>query len=176
MPCGYCGRSNNGKCDTSSKITARKTEIICGCAYKVAFKYGYAGKGSDTTPCRNVPVICPLCPMLPNPPTAARPAIWRYNMEEHIRTYHPEYASPTNPIGLKLSQAAWNAVRININEEHSARIPSNRIPPPFTAIEEDEYDIEMHRPRAPFAGQKRRGNAASNNESNSSSKKSRCVG
>lgn len=40
-------------------------------------------ESSESSPCSNVPLKCPLCP-----PKDA-PAVWRYNLEYHIRQAHP---------------------------------------------------------------------------------------
>lgn len=38
-------------------------------------------KSSDVSPCTNIPIICPLCP-------AASDAVWKYNLEAHLKTVH----------------------------------------------------------------------------------------
>jgi hypothetical protein len=48
-----------------------------GCAVKVNFTYSIASESSASSPCSNVPIICPLCSKL-------APAIWRYNLSYHF--------------------------------------------------------------------------------------------
>ena len=44
-----------------------------GCLMKVKYSYGTAAKSSPSSPCSNVPIHCPICPI-------SDPAIWRYFM------------------------------------------------------------------------------------------------
>jgi hypothetical protein len=93
-------------------------------------------KSSEASPCTNTPIICPLCP-------AASDAVWKYNLEVHLRTVHPtanifEYKSlyeigKSEWVALKkafLSKPRWTAKRIrdlghiNVSEAHSSRVAS----------------------------------------------------
>ncbi|KAH9946904.1 hypothetical protein B0H21DRAFT_883457 [Amylocystis lapponica] len=135
MPCGFCGRSNQADCAIHLKITARAVKIECNCKFNIPFKYGPANKGSDTTPCRNVPIICTLCPESSNK-SIPRPAVWRYNMVTHLQSVHPEYASPRQSGGLPLPFALWKELEISPKEEKALGIPDSLIPASFTAVEE----------------------------------------
>jgi hypothetical protein len=39
-------------------------------------------ESTPTSPCTNVPVICPLCPK-------TSPAVWKYNLKVHFKIKHP---------------------------------------------------------------------------------------
>lgn len=56
----------------------------CGNINALGFRYAVAAESTDTSPCSNVPIPCPLCP------AKLSPAVWRYNMEYHLRIAHPE--------------------------------------------------------------------------------------
>ena len=51
------------------------------CPNVTNFSYATAMISSESSPCSNVPVICPYCP-------DESPAIWRYNMRSHLKDRH----------------------------------------------------------------------------------------
>ncbi|KAJ7828318.1 hypothetical protein B0H13DRAFT_1554260, partial [Mycena leptocephala] len=117
-PCGFCGRSGRPECAITIKPKGQSFEINPNlkCRYVVSFQYQMANKGSATTPSRNVPVICHLCPTPPGRyPTY--PAVWQYNMGQHLRDIHPEYMSPLQPEGDLLPFKLWQSARIDKEEE-----------------------------------------------------------
>ncbi|KIJ08211.1 hypothetical protein PAXINDRAFT_56193, partial [Paxillus involutus ATCC 200175] len=60
-PCGYCSGPATGDCEPTIKETSKGITCIINCPRKETFQYGTATKGSNTNPCRNVPVLCRLC-------------------------------------------------------------------------------------------------------------------
>ncbi|KIJ04498.1 hypothetical protein PAXINDRAFT_30800, partial [Paxillus involutus ATCC 200175] len=60
-PCGYCGGPSTGDCEPTIKEMAKGLTCTINCPRKETLQYGTATKGSNTNPCRNVPVICRLC-------------------------------------------------------------------------------------------------------------------
>lgn len=52
-----------------------------GCTIQVNYSYAVASESSSSSPCSNVPIICPLCPK-------AAPAVWRYNLKFHLSSAH----------------------------------------------------------------------------------------
>ncbi|KAH9913947.1 hypothetical protein B0H21DRAFT_805153 [Amylocystis lapponica] len=137
MPCGFCGLSGIPECRVELSFTGTKKaiQIRSECAYACKVAYGWATKGTKAVPCRNVPIICTLCPHPSSRAgTGTLPAVWRYNMPEHIRIKHSEYASPGNPVGLSLPRPLWDDMEITQKEEAGLGIPSSSIPPPFAAI------------------------------------------
>ncbi|KAJ7154444.1 hypothetical protein C8R43DRAFT_885149 [Mycena crocata] len=130
-PCGFCGRSNQRECAITMKPKSDGFDIETRCRHQVSFHYKPANTGSTTTPSRNVPVICGLCPTPPGRyPTF--PAVWRYNMAQHLLDEHPEYASPYQPEGDPLPFKVWESARINQDEELALGVPAFLVPPPFT--------------------------------------------
>ncbi|KAJ7498345.1 hypothetical protein B0H11DRAFT_1642706, partial [Mycena galericulata] len=133
IPCGFCGRSGRPECQVFMKPNSKKNEIQTKCQYAVNFQYKTANEGNSKGACRNVPIICGLCP------TAQRkndvvPAVWRYNMAEHLKTQHPEYASPQQPEGLPLPYAIWKSSEITHEEEVSMGVKEFLIPRQFTQV------------------------------------------
>ncbi|KAJ7874305.1 hypothetical protein B0H14DRAFT_2343741 [Mycena olivaceomarginata] len=52
------------------------------CMFRINFQYGVAEcSSSPSSPCSNVPVICPLC-------GPQHPAVWKYSLEAHFRNVH----------------------------------------------------------------------------------------
>lgn len=87
-PCGLCLRPapmclfylKKGKgANASLKIDFTKSR---GCPNMLKYSYSVASKSTASSPCSNIPLPCPLCPN-------SDPAVWRYNMEEHICRVHP---------------------------------------------------------------------------------------
>ncbi|KAF8142253.1 hypothetical protein K438DRAFT_1439572, partial [Mycena galopus ATCC 62051] len=126
-PCGFCGRSGHAECAITLKPRAQGFDINTKCKYAVTFQYNTANKGSATTPSRNVPVICDLCPK-PDGRYPTHPAIWRYNMPQHLRDIHPEYASPLQPEGDPLPYKVWESTRVDKGEEMALGVPEFLIP------------------------------------------------
>jgi hypothetical protein len=79
-----------------------------GCPVKVSYSYNTAFQSKESSPCSNVPMLCPLCPK-------QAPAIWRYNLEQHFIEYHPsamkieEYRKlrTLDPIEIERVTAKW---------------------------------------------------------------------
>lgn len=85
QPCGLCLRSAPvclfivAKRDGHPNRINWKTSI--GCQNPVHFQYANAEKSTTASPCSNVPLNCPLCPL-------KSPAVWRYNLKYHIMDQH----------------------------------------------------------------------------------------
>ncbi|KAJ7669747.1 hypothetical protein B0H17DRAFT_893076, partial [Mycena rosella] len=124
MPCGFCGRSGRPECQIFMK--PNKTVSQTKCPYQTDFRYKTADTGTDKTACRNVPILCGLCP--PKNEHDWTPAVWRYNMAEHLRVYHSEYASPQQPEGLLLPFAVWEKIAITHKEEKAQGVLEFLIP------------------------------------------------
>ncbi|KAJ7198690.1 hypothetical protein C8J57DRAFT_1104960 [Mycena rebaudengoi] len=86
LPCGFCGESGHAECAVWVKIKSKSTSIETHCRLAAPIKYAYAERGSSTTPCRNVPIVCSLCPsqLTAGKPSGRQPAQWRYNMNAHL--------------------------------------------------------------------------------------------
>ncbi|KAK7059384.1 hypothetical protein R3P38DRAFT_2496197, partial [Favolaschia claudopus] len=133
LPCGFCGCSGRAECAVTVKPKGETFDVMTNCKYKPRrFQYRKANKGSATTPSRNIPIICQLCPT-PSGRYPEYPAVWRYNMPQHLRDIHPEYVSPLQPEGQPLLFKVWESMRIE-KEEIALGIPESLIPQPFTNI------------------------------------------
>ncbi|KAJ7759678.1 hypothetical protein B0H14DRAFT_2256511, partial [Mycena olivaceomarginata] len=118
LPCGFCSRSGHAKCQVFIKATSKKNEIQMKCLYAVKFQYKTADKGSAKGLCRNVLLICGLCPAAQKEHDWV-PAVWRYNMVQYLRVQHSEYASPQQPEGMLLSFAVWESMEVSPEEERA---------------------------------------------------------
>ncbi|TFK58748.1 hypothetical protein BDN72DRAFT_950059 [Pluteus cervinus] len=76
QPCGFCLRPG-------------VDHVRSSCPMLSKFSYAAAAKSSATSPSSNVPVKCPECP-------ESAPAVWKYNMFEHIKERH-SYLDISNP-------------------------------------------------------------------------------
>ncbi|KAH7918866.1 hypothetical protein BV22DRAFT_987033, partial [Leucogyrophana mollusca] len=127
-PCGFCGRSGRPECAVSIKILSRSMTISTNCVYQHPFRYGCANAGSDARPSCNVPVACGLC-RKPAKKTDTQPAIWWYNMIEHLKDVHNEYAYPGNIDGLPLPLDVWISTEITAEEQRKLGIPVEKMIP-----------------------------------------------
>jgi len=158
LPCGFCGSSGNPDCVIKLKKTKRVTEVIVDCPHKVPFKYGFAEKGSESCPCRNVPVICTLCTHRGRD-TDAKSAVWRYNMEQHLNLSHPEYAHPGKLLGLPLPSHMIRTVALTALEEKKSGVPACLSPETPSSSHIQANHESMHLPASTSSGQKRRADA-----------------
>jgi hypothetical protein len=140
-PCGFC-LSPGSLCSVRlKKGQGRKVGMQIDlqnsrCQYNNQVKLSLKtfSKSTSASPCTNVPIMCPLCPTTSD-------AVWKYNLESHLKTVHPtanisEYRtyyeiSKSEFVALKnafTSKPRWTAkrirslVNINISEAHSSRV------------------------------------------------------
>ncbi|KAJ3548106.1 hypothetical protein NMY22_g1393 [Coprinellus aureogranulatus] len=87
LPCGLCLLPPSlckyfvvrGK---GSKASMRVDHLrSSGCSRSVNYQYARAATSVKSAPCSNVPLRCPLCPK-------SEPAVWRYNLEQHLKFAH----------------------------------------------------------------------------------------
>ncbi|EIW78062.1 hypothetical protein CONPUDRAFT_92305 [Coniophora puteana RWD-64-598 SS2] len=57
------------------------------CPNPVYFSYHSAASSSESAPCTNVPVACPICSPT-NKLAVKNPAVWKYSMAAHLRIHH----------------------------------------------------------------------------------------
>ncbi|KAK7455836.1 hypothetical protein VKT23_010871 [Stygiomarasmius scandens] len=136
-PCAFCGHSGQAACKIYISWTGTQTRtyhIHSDCPFFAKIQYGRANKGSQNTPCRNVPIICDLCNH-PEPPrsTGQRPAVWRYNMIPHILLQHPEYRIPgDNDDGtIDLPRELAEQMTVPTEEQSRMGIPNHLSSPPL---------------------------------------------
>ncbi|KAJ7707891.1 hypothetical protein B0H16DRAFT_1393244 [Mycena metata] len=149
-PCGFCGRSGLAECAVMMKPKGDTFDVQTKCRYAVPFQYQPANKGSATTPSRNVPVICKLCPT-PVGRYPTYPGVWRYNMPQHLLEMHSEYASPLQPEGIPLPRVVWRSIEVDKTEEMALGVPEFLVPKPFkkfSAEPEEEGSRGRKRPSA----------------------------
>lgn len=82
--CGFCLRPSPTcviKLQRSNK-KFRIDMVHSTCIRLEKFSYARAAESTTSTPCTNVPLLCPLC--LQN-----KPAVWKYSFEAHLQTCHP---------------------------------------------------------------------------------------
>ncbi|THH18378.1 hypothetical protein EW146_g2586 [Bondarzewia mesenterica] len=135
MPCGFCGRStDNGRCTILLKKSNRAFTVISTCSTAHTFLYGPACKFLQSTPSTNIPIVCVLCH--PKPGSAAQPAVWKYNMLQHLPDHHPGHIpSDSGPGLLQVPADFIQRITITLEEERKIGIPLENIPPTlFSAL------------------------------------------
>jgi hypothetical protein len=128
--CGFCGRSDNPLCQQLllKEPTGRgATKILSSCPYFYPARYGSASKYSSARPSTNVPVICKICF-----PDSSRdfkqpcPAIWKYEMDAHIRRAHPDFATPSHPLGTSfIPHDMALALNLDPREQEKLGVPAS---------------------------------------------------
>ena len=116
----------DAKCGVT--LTPRgKTQIVKSkCPEFTILTYATAIEGSLTTPCTNVPVVCKIC--YPKDTPKETPAVWRYNLEEHIRLRH---AGHTLPSHFDFNTSFYRLCNIPAAEQVAMGIPQEQVPPPL---------------------------------------------
>jgi hypothetical protein len=109
-------------------------KISSKCPEFTNITYGSALKGSKTTPCTNVPIICELC-IRPNNSNSTS-GIWRYNIEDHIKNLHPGHTDAS-----QFSSKFLQLINILPTEELALGIPQEQIPPTVFAIPNPSADV-----------------------------------
>jgi hypothetical protein len=136
--CGFCGKNSNPLCQQlflkESKSSKAAPKVLSSCPYFYKMSYNNDKKFSRARPCTNVPIVCEIC----NPPTRrnfrqACIAYWKYEMEAHIRSAHPRFATPTYPNGDYLVSESMAAALDFDPEEEEALGVSKTIP--WTALQ-----------------------------------------
>jgi hypothetical protein len=140
-PCGFCLAPGSLCSVQLKKGQGRKVGMQidlqntrCQHSNQVKLSLTSFAKSTNASPCTNVPISCPLCP-------ASSEAVWKYNLEAHLKAVHPtasiaEYKelyeiSKSERVALKaayISKPRWTAKRIrdlgniDISEAHSSRV------------------------------------------------------
>ena len=122
-PCGTCGKSTVfGNCSITIATTQGTSKATSTCPEFTTIKYTAALSGSATTPCTNVPVACKLCVRADN--SKSTPAMWRYNLEAHVREVHPGHTHAS-----QFSDKFLDLCTITSKEQIAMGIPQEQIPP-----------------------------------------------
>ncbi|KAJ7748853.1 hypothetical protein B0H14DRAFT_3603894, partial [Mycena olivaceomarginata] len=61
LPCGFCGESGHAACNAYLQVKTKAATVETNCRLNTPMKYVFAERGSNATPCRNVPIVCGLC-------------------------------------------------------------------------------------------------------------------
>lgn len=88
-PCRYCNQSPACNVFLHQKGKSGTIKIVSSCPEYYEKAYGHAKQA-------NIPVICLLCD-LPKDAEQKHPAIWKYNLQQHVLELHPSYGVPRWP-------------------------------------------------------------------------------
>lgn len=86
-PCGFCVRPSTMCTIYLTRRSGRNYQWALKyggtipCPNAINFSYSAAMVSSQSSPCSNVPLQCPYCP-------DGSPAVWRYNMRQHLQNRH----------------------------------------------------------------------------------------
>ena len=101
--CIFYLTKKHGLDQTGVKINLRDSV----CPRLSSFTYKTPPESKPNSPCSNVPIYCPVCP-------DCAPAVWKYNMQYHMQTMHPEttdhYASlwQISPSKIAILHVLWS--------------------------------------------------------------------
>jgi hypothetical protein len=88
------------------------------CANLMRFQYSSAEQSSKSSPCSNVPIICPLCP-------TQNPAVWTYNLHTHFRVRHKIVNPLQYPAKVLPSESERDAMKKIWDARFDTRKPRN---------------------------------------------------
>lgn len=143
MPCGFCGRSGVAACKEVYLTKGKSPQARSSCQYTYQFKYQPSLTPSKTSPCTNIPILCRI-PGCTGTVGDKLTAVWKYNMAEHIKLYHPGYVSSFDDVGLApLPQGMLEDMHISVEEETMMKIPHEKIPP-MASVAEQENSVLLH--------------------------------
>ena len=74
------------------------------CVNLIQFNYVSAACLSESSPCSNVPIICPLCP-------PKSPGVWTYSLHAHFRDWHKLTTHTQFPMTVYLSQSEKDGMK-----------------------------------------------------------------
>jgi len=102
-------------------------KVMSTCPEFTVITYASTLKGLKMTPCTNVPVICELCIQPNNFKTI--PAVWRYNLEAHIKSFHLGHMQ-----FAQFSQKFLGLFTIDTTEQLAMGTPQEQIPPVMATL------------------------------------------
>ena len=119
-PCGFRGGEEcTIKLDPSGH---ERFKIVSSCRYAYSsFNYECAKLPTKSSPCTNIPIICPFC----DSPNATR-SIWKYNTIAHIAVHHPDEPLPLEFLAqMHISLLETQLMKADLNAMKSYRkVPS----------------------------------------------------
>ena len=117
-PCGWCGLEG---CWTQlTQVTGKPVKITSNCAYHYAnMAYLKALEAKESSPCTNIPLNCPICPVGLN---EHRQTFWKYNFIQHMAEKHLTESGLLPPYPPELIVRA----HISKAEEHWMGVESER--------------------------------------------------
>jgi hypothetical protein len=111
-PCGFCGGSGDACAVYIAKGKgsqgAHYVDILkshCKNGNVVKLSLGAGEKSTMSSPSTNVPVACPLCP-------SNAPAVWKYNLQQHISEVHPTASSDDYKLLYAISPFEASALKV----------------------------------------------------------------
>lgn len=94
QPCGLCLGTGckwyimKGR-GTGAAETINMNDSRCPNLRNKKFRLKNASVYTENSPCTNVPMQCPVCIKLPS--GTRSPAVWKYNLKDHILQQHSDY-------------------------------------------------------------------------------------
>ncbi|EDR03397.1 uncharacterized protein LACBIDRAFT_307198 [Laccaria bicolor S238N-H82] len=102
-----------GLCLCPAPINMKKSS----CANMLGFSYSVAEESTQTAPCSNVPIRCPICPR-----TYTTPVLWQLNLEQHMKSRHHEVVNLIPYEHLwKISEAEKVQLKASWNDRHKEK-------------------------------------------------------
>jgi len=102
-PCGFCLRPSpmcifHLKKGKGVNANLRVDKATSTCPNLTSFNYGVAMVSTAASPSSNVPISCPFC-------VSSTPAVWKYNMKDHLVNKHPSISLPGQRKLWEISQS-----------------------------------------------------------------------
>lgn len=94
------------------QIQGKKYEIRSNCPYHYDGNYKSASKSTANAPSTNIPIHCPYCAI--DTSTNERVTIWKYNLERHLLSAHPDLER--EGLDKKLTKAQLRDKHVKLEE------------------------------------------------------------
>jgi len=114
-PCGFCGGD-----ECTVKLTSIENgcpKIVSSCRYAYSFNYKSAKQPSRSSPCTNIPIVCPFCSS-----SNGVHFIWKYNAISHTTVNHPDDLLPLEFLAeMHISLTETQYMRVDLDAMKSYR-------------------------------------------------------
>jgi len=114
-PCGFCG--GDGCTVKLDRMENECPKITSSCRYAYSFNYKSAKQPSKTSPCTNIPIVCPFCSS-----SNGAHFIWKYNAIPHTTVNHPDDLLPLEFLAeMHISLTETQFMRVDLDAMKSYR-------------------------------------------------------
>ncbi|KAF8884807.1 hypothetical protein BD779DRAFT_1442856, partial [Infundibulicybe gibba] len=151
-PCGWCGRDTCAV-QLTKKHGSKSVSVASNCIYHYEnMSYSQASKCTNNSPCTNIPIHCPICPVSS---TGQPPTFWKYNGLYHLAAEHPEENNlPEIPplLLVEIFITSREERLMGIDQESTSEWRDDNKVPDTDEVEETRADLKRERAESAVSG------------------------